>query len=185
MKLTNFSIKKKSAVPLGRTLCVRTIDKPSTELLLRSVVHFRAKKMRGISITACSDHANDLVLAAIDERIQFTLHFCLHLFVASRCGDELDSNLASELLDLSSLRLGELDSRCSRWLIAEATNENQTNAQKNRHVSVHFRLLSKYDLPRHSRGRAHQATCLILPFMITDSTLHIKCRGVKQKKPLF
>ncbi len=151
MKLTNFSIKKKSAVPLGRALYARTIDKSSTELLLRSVVHFSAEKMGLISITARSDHADDLVLAAIDERLQLTLHFCLHLIVASRCGDELDPNPTSELLALCALcrlRLGELDSRCFRGLVVVATSENQSKTQKNqnRHVSVHFRLLSRNSL---------------------------------------
>ena len=148
MKLINFSIKKKSAVPLGRALCARTVDKPSTELLLRSVVHFRAEKMGLLVITTRSDYTDDLVLAAIDERLQLTLYFCLHLIVSSRCGDELDPNPASELLALCALcrlRLGELDSRCFRWLIVVATSENQAKAQKNqnRHVSVHFRLRFK------------------------------------------
>ena len=149
MKLVNYSTKSKSAVPVGRALCVRTIDKSPLELLLRPVVHLCTEKMSSHIIATRSDHANDLVLTAIDERLQLALHFCLHLVVSSCCGDELDPNSTSELLVLRSLyrlRLREFNCCCPRGVVATSENEVKAQKNQNRDVFLHFRLLSRYDL---------------------------------------
>ena len=70
MKLDLYSTKKKSAVPVGRALFVRTIYESQMEQLLRAVVNFRDEK---IPVGICGLNLHHIILSTIHDRVQLRL----------------------------------------------------------------------------------------------------------------